>query len=293
MAAARGPAPEEARGGEEVEVEAEVEVDVVESNGKRTTRKITQWIFAERHEDGKHVYCKLGCLSDDGLSKKAYVAHTTSHVIRHCATHHKDLQDAFVRCCNTKAGINELLDSVNATDLDTSEKLRKRRKKSDSIWGKAVKMPNAVASDLHLLLWAVKNGISRNALNDKLFDSYVRSLGAITPANRHDLQAQHLPLLDELVRDTMVAALKDVQCISLSSDGWKDRARRDWINLVIVWISETPGLWQINCIEPDLIHVPVSATSATISYLIDESLSHIVPPSYFLFVMNFRPHMNF
>jgi len=266
---------------EEKAAEIEIFEEIECANGKkaRRTRKLTYWIFVERHEDGVHAYCKLGCIDDDGVNKRMFSAPNSSAVIRHCRTFHKAMCTRFEECCATGGNIKKLLASIDKIDFDTQEKLTKRRKRSQSLFAKSLKMEAAVASDLRLLMWAVKNGISRHALNDELFDDYIRSLGSITPANRHDLQDQHLPVLDLLVRQSMAANLKGAHCVSLSSDGWRDSARRDWINLVVVWISNAPTespMWQINCVEPDLIHVPINATAMNISYLINESLEPLV-----------------
>ena len=140
-----------------------------------------------------------------------------------------------------------------------------------------------VRSSLKLLMWAVSNNIPRIALNDVLFDSYHRDIGAPTVPNRHDLQAEYLPELDLLATADTVEELKEVLSVSLSADGYYDRVRRDWINVIIYWIkpvqSGVPGAaekWIIRIAKPNLIYLPSSATADNIETLITNSIDEFV-----------------
>jgi hypothetical protein len=258
------------------------EVDEVDGNGKRSrkTRKFTFWNFVEKI-DATNSYCKCGCLDSDGLSRKKYSTPFSGAIKRHVEKIHPQLYSLFLNCKQNRGNINELTESIAKLDGESVAKAAKRRRRSDSFFSKAVGLEMAVTSDLRLLLWAVTNGISRNALNDPLFDAYLKSLGSQLASNRHTLQDQYLPALDDLVVDTMSSELKEVKCIALSSDGWRDRARRDWINIVLSWISTSRlnlKKWEIFSVEPDLIYLPSSATADTIAYLINDSLESVVPP---------------
>jgi hypothetical protein len=282
------PVPEVENAGVEEEggEAAVVEVDVVGANGKRTreTRKFTLWNFVDRI-DANFAYCKCGCLENDGASRKKFSAPNTGLVRRHVEKLHPRLYSLFSNCQNNLGNYNELITAIAALDGAAVEKVAKRRRHSDQFFIKSSKLDRAAATDLRLVLWAVANGISRNALNDTLFDSYLKSLGCDIPPNRQTLQERHLPVLDDLVTSSMIDQLKSVLSVSTSSDGWRDRARRDWINVVVTWcdVSATdPKKWEIYSIEPDLIFLPSSATADTIAYLINNALDSVVPTSFFV-----------
>lgn len=257
-----------------------VEEDVVEGNGKRTrkTRKFTLWNFVDRI-DASYAYCKCGCLDTDGVERKKYFAANTGCVKRHVEKVHPQLYSLFSNCQNNLGNYNELIDTIARLDGEAVQKAGKRRRQSDQFFTKGLKLDKAVTNELRLVLWAVVNGISRNALNDPLFDSYLRGLGCQAAPNRHTLQEQHLPVLDQMVTETMREQLQKVQCVSLSSDGWRDRARRDWINIVVTWCEASqsnPKKWEIYSIEPELIFLPSSATADSIAFLINSALDTVV-----------------
>src|SRR6185295_4458384 len=104
-------------------------------------------------------------------------------------------------------------------------------------------------------------------LNDPLFDAYLRELGAEAAPNRHSLQAEYLPQLDELVVSEYSSQLKKTICVSLSADGWRDRIRRNWISLGFYFMVDDDGVWRIEVIHPDLIPISISSTSEAISEL--------------------------
>jgi hypothetical protein len=179
---------------------------------------------------------------------------------------------------NNTDNVNGLKEHIDARYADSLAYTNKKRKKQGKLEFKAVKLDKAVVSELRLMLWAVSNGISRNSLNDPLFDDFMKSLGTHLAPNRHTLQDEHLFVLDQLVLESIREKLKGVPCVSISSDGWRDNSRRDWINVVITWCGESPEkkTWKIFCVEPDLIFLPTSATAEAIAYLINQSVDSIV-----------------
>ncbi len=279
--------------GDEVELVEEEGDEVEAADGKRTrgTRKFTFWNFVDKIPGGSDVFCKCDCLdkNNGGVLRVRYAAPNTGAIKRHVEKHHPALFAKFEACKERKGNLNELFEEIDRLDGVATEKATKRRRKSDSFWSKATNLEKEVTSNLRLLAWAISCGVSRNALNDILFDSYHKSLGAPPPSNRHLLQDSYLPAFDELVRASIIESLKKASSVSLSSDGWRDRSRRDWINIVVQWIgdsSNTPKKWDILVVEPDLIFLPSSATSDTIAYLIDDSLEsfvlHLFIPSTFV-----------
>jgi hypothetical protein len=273
---------------DDVEIEEEGEEAPASGKRKRATRKLSYWAFVENINGVNEAYCKCGCLDADGVLRLRYAAPSTGAVKRHLEKHHKQFFSKFLACKDRNGNINELFELIEKANAEALEKAQKRRRRSDSFWAKSVQLEKEVSSNLRLLTWAVSCGVSRIALNDILFDAYHKSLGCEPPKNRHLLQDSYLPALDELLRERMVSDLKEVASVSLSSDGWRDNARRDWINIVIYWImeSQTPKRWHIKCMEPDLIFLPNSATADTIAYLIDgalEPIVHLISPFLYIF----------
>jgi hypothetical protein len=270
----------EAAVADEVADEIVIEEEQVDNNGKRsrTTRKFTFWNFVDKI-DASNSYCKCGCMDDDGISRKKYSAPTTGHVSRHVEKIHPELFTLFNNVKNTRGNFNELIERIDRLNDGALQKATKRRRLSDKFFSKSLKLQPAVTSDLRLLLWAIGNGVSRNAINDVLFDQYLRSLGTQPATNRHTLQNQYLPVLDDLVRAGFKDELKSLHSVAIASDGWRDRTRRDWINIVLAFIVDSeqgPKKWNIRNIEPDLVFLPSSATGDTIAYLINNVLDSIV-----------------
>jgi hypothetical protein len=266
-------------------MEGEIELDDEEvevgagPKRARITRKFTFWNFVDKIPGSTDSFCKCGCLDDGGVLRLRYATPNTGAVRRHVEKHHKSLFTKFEACIAKRGNLNELLEDIERLNGEATEKATKRRRKSDSFWARSTKLEKDVASNLRLLAWSISCGVSRNALNDILFDAYHKSLGCQPPSNRHLIQDSYLPAFDELVRASMVEDLKNVPCVSLSSDGWRDKARRDWINVVVQWIGDSkkfPKKWDIKVVEPDLIFLPSSATADTIAYLINGSLELFV-----------------
>ncbi len=276
-------APVEEVGNDEDEFELESDDEVAPEFGKRRreARKFTFWNFVEKI-DVSSGYCVLGCLDPDCATRKVYATPNTGAISRHVEKVHPDIFQLYQKCKNKEGNINDLAEKISKLNETAIGKLAKRRRLSDSFFAKSIKLEKDVASDLRLLFWAISNSISRNSLNDPLFDAWMKSLGVEQARNRHTMQNQHLVVVDELVRENMVDSLKQIPCVSISSDGWRDRARRDWVNLVVEFIREKeqspklPKLWEIVTIEPDLILLPSSATADTLAYLINDALDSIV-----------------
>ena len=179
---------------------------------------MTKWIFVEKI-DGNNVYCKCGCLSSDGTSRLKYAASTSGHADRHAKTNHGALYAEFLRCQNNQGNFNSLIETISELNDAALEKIRKKRRVSDHFFAKSIKLEAKTASDLRLVIWEIANGISRNAANDSLFDSYIRSLGANVVPNRHEQQEKFVPFLDSYVVKEMKQIVVGVPAVSLSSDG--------------------------------------------------------------------------
>lgn len=249
----------------------------------RQARRHTLWMFvrdpAEAAQAGvsivdPYVLCRVGC------KNKAVAG-------RHLRSFHGSLLESFNRCKNGLSNWNELEETIANFETDVLEKVKKARRLSDSFWKKVDRsVPGAMDRDavaqLLLLLWAVSNGIPRFALNDPILDAYHRHVGASPPSNRHTLQAEYLPILDNLVIRGYVQRLKGVASVSLLADGWRDLVRRDWLDAGVQWVEETvkdsQTTWSLQVVHLDLIFVPTSATSAAIHDLIATSVDDFVRP---------------
>lgn len=255
-------------------------LDDVEPGGlkrARTTRKFTLWNFVDGFGNSTS-YCKLGCLDEAGVSRMIYSTPNSGPINRHLFRWHKDILQMYNDTKINKQNINQLIEKIEQLDSAAVVKATKRRRQSDSFWAKAIKLEPSVISEIKLLMWAITNGISRNSLNDPLFDSFLKSVGAQMAPNRHTIHDQHLPVLDHLVLDSQRSELKNILSVALSSDGWRDRSRRDWVNIVVTFIrdSKTAKKWEIRVLEPDLIFLPSSATGDTIAFLINDVLDSVV-----------------
>ena len=244
-------------------------------------RNETLWIFVKRQEGSNYVTCLCGCMAKTGAGKLEYSAPNTGLVSAHLKVHHRDLLAEFQRCQNNDGDFNALKRKIETLDASLTEKIAKRIKKNDQFFSKALALPNAIAVDLRLTIWMVANAISRASINDCLFDSYLRTLGAPTAANRHVFQDTYLHALDDFVVEEMKARLAHVPCVSISSDGWRDRRRRDFIKVVLSWCDNiSPDRWGIQVIEPDFIYVPSDTTAESIESLVNDSLNFIVRFSF-------------
>jgi len=173
------------------------------------------------------------------------------------------------------------VDELDGVELAAIERLAKRRRTNDSFPVKSIDLDQSTSSDLNLLLWAVSNGISRDALNDVFFDAFLESVGKDPPENRH-MMDQYLHVLDDLVRASIGEALKSIPSVSVSSNGWRDSARRYWVNLVVEFIREktvpanAPKQWELVAFEPDIIILPSSVSSGISACLVNDALKYIV-----------------
>lgn len=103
-------------------------------------------------------------------------------------------------------------------------------------------------------------------------------VGAGAPvAKRSDLQDEHLRQLDFLVKREICERLKKSRSVSITSDGWRDRARRNWLDLGIAWISDSGDIWVLDVVDADLIPIPGAATGDILETLLKESVNEFVP----------------
>lgn len=250
---------------------------------RRTTRKLTGWIFVDMHDKtriGGMAFCKLGCLSKQGSDRLSYSATDTGAVARHMKAKHPDLWKDFEACKNDEDSVNRLTRQVEAQNDKILSTIAKKLALNNTFWANASDgLDTRVRNSLTLLMWAVSNGVSRICLNCPLFDAFLRGIGGQTAPNRHELHNVYLPVLDGLVLTEMERQLRGVDSVSLSADGWKDRKRREFISVTLYWVTEASDRkrWQISLVHADLIHLPGSATGETISELVSSAVESFVP----------------
>lgn len=252
----------------------------------RNTRKKTWWLFVEQSDISGQVICLCGCLSSDNSKRLVYSGPNTGLVKRHILLKHKYLHDEYLRCKNGDGNFNRIEETVDALNKKTLESLRIKRRRSDQFFKSIIDtgMDKYLKANLKLLMWSVANNVPRIALNDSLFDSYLNDIGAPAAPNRHSLQEDYLPQLDRLVVDEIMEELKCVTSVSLSADGYRDRVRRDWVNVTIYWIISVMGkekkeVWAIRLAKPDLLYLPESATAENIATLVNAAVDEFVPPT--------------
>src|SRR5262249_9084516 len=87
------------------------------------------------------------------------------------------------------------------------------------------------------------------------------------------------PSLDLLVKREIKARLMKVRSVSVTSDGWRDRVKRNWLDLGIAWIVETNAKWEIEVVfDVDLILLPGESTGDVLETAVRESVEEFVPP---------------
>jgi len=248
----------------------------------RTTRKLTAEIFAEFTDAvGKHVYCKLGCLARDNSSRLIYSFSSTASIERHAESKHKFLLENLERCKDNSAHVEELLKKVAALNEDALLRLSKLNKNSIKFNKKALALENKTKSELILLMWSIANGVPRNALNCPILDKFFKCIGSITAENRHDLGGMYLEQLDLLVQREQTKLLAETRFVCPTSDGWRDLARRDWVDLGVTFMIRLPKLFQIAVLDLDLIHVPFGTSGDVLEVLVRESIDERV---FFIFI---------
>ena len=258
--------PERVLAGNEADNSDSVEEE--DARKSRQTRKQTLWMFVERV--GQEAMCRCGCLKKDGADRLVYSAPTTGSVTQHMQAKHNDLYEEFQRCRNANGDWNRLIEDVEALNKATIGKISKRRRNSEKFYSSIVakNLEKGSVAVLKLLMWAVSNRIPRISLDDVLLDSYHKEIGATPAPNRQKLQDEFLVQLDDLIVKEYTEELSTVKCVSLSADGYRDKVRRDWINVTFYWCAlpklasnDLPKKWVIKVLKPDIIYLPSSATS--------------------------------
>jgi hypothetical protein len=248
---------------------------------RRVTRKVSPWIFVDRPGEGGGdlVTCRLGCLNikRDGLFQ--YSTKNTSHVIRHVEAKHPQFLSKYRKAQNNQYNFDALDKEALQQKEASIKSLEKMKKNFDKFFRKATSLDKKVEADLVLLCWSIANGVSRNSLNDAIFDYFLRLTGSTAAANRHDLQALYLPQLDGFVKREILHRLKTGRSVAVSSDGWRDSVRRNWLDLGLAWVSEEDGgsRWQIDVVDADLIYLPSEISGDIIETAVRQSVDEFVP----------------
>lgn len=246
---------------------------------RRVPRKTTYYIFTDRDGDPKRGKCILGCLADDNSGFLAYSTSSTWAVKRHVEARHPHFAEKFEKARNKTYSLVTLMEEIDAARQLSVAKLARSKRNADAFFRKLDSgLAKDVQANLKLSLWSVTNSVSRSAVNCPLFDSYTRDLGSMAPANRHDLSDKYLPELADLVREEIKGTLKPVRSVALLSDGWRDRARRNWIDIGIAWIAtKEDGTWAVEVADGDIVHVPGSSTGDVLETLVKEAVEDLVP----------------
>jgi len=277
--------PMELEGADEFEIDepvaaAQVAGQEPPQKKRRQTRKVTLFIFVERIPNNhKDVVCKCGCLSKDGSARLQYAAATVGHVKIHCAAHHPLLLTQFQSCKNAKGSFHVLEQNIENLNISALANIEKNKKNGSRFFKMVnIGLDHRIKVNLLLTMWSVANGVSRISVNCPIFDTYLKALGTEPALNRHLLEDVYVPAVDKLVIEDLVDDLSSCKSVSLSCDGWRDRARRDWIGVCVYWTSEETNvdLWKLRCVHSDLIYVPGSASANNLETFVLGSVAQYV-----------------
>lgn len=251
---------------------------------RRVSRIITAAIFVDMEPGSTNVYCRLGCISDDGVQKKRFAAPNNGHITRHVKEKHPLLWTMFEDLKRNTGNLNTLLTSIKNLN-DAAEKKVTKAAKSKLYFMKLVApgtgVPEKAQTDLVLLCWSIANVVGRLALNCPIFDFFLKKIGSIPAPNRHTLADVYLPQLDSLVRSVVQDALTTVQSVSLSCDGWRSNNRGDFINITMQYTAPKGAGWAIVVQHLDLVYLPGRSTGEHLSSIISDSANSFVRSCYF------------
>lgn len=279
-------------------IEGFVEVDEPDGTKKRISRRRTFRIFTEpeKQNNDSSSFCKLGCISDSTGDRLVYATPTTGAIKRHVSRHHALFLNQYLECKNHLDNFNKLLAAVESIDKATVAKIARKRQSTAQLYKSVTPgLENKARSELLLELWAVANNISRFALNDPIFDTFLRSVGADVSPNRHTLQERHLVVLDNVVLADIKARLAKTKAVSVSSDGWRDLTRKNWLDLNVYWTSDgvtSDGRpkWILESEDVALLFVSGAINGDVIESLIRSELNDLVlfnSPLFLNFLLNF------
>lgn len=245
----------------------------------RTARKLTANIFVEKIENHpkSHCYCKVGCLNDTLTGLFEYAATSTAIIERHCKAKHAALLDVFYAARDGQRSSIELDGLIANAHAKAQVAIEKHIKTRDKLYKHVERLPNKSRADLMGLAWAICNGVSRNAMNHPLLDKALASRGAQPFPNRHDLENSYLPMLDLAVTRVIRKQLSKIDAVSTSSDGWKDIAKRYWLDVGLAWMDISSNIeWRLQVIDLDIVQLLTNSTADVVETLILESISSYV-----------------
>jgi hypothetical protein len=264
--------------------ESDVEPEVGEGPApkkRRVTRKLTAKIFVEPipNHPKCHAYCKLGCLSADSATRWEFSVPHSSAAKKHAKAKHPEFFQKLADAKDTEESIKLLLESIEKANEATMKRLEKINAKKLQFFQRLDNgLTKKMRSELCLVAWAIANNIPRVALNCPLFDAYLASIGAESTSNRHDLAALHLEALDNLVMARYKKIFSTLPSISISHDGWKDRAKRNWVDLGAAFVVDSVETeWKISVLDLDIIPLPGQSDGENLETLLTESLQDFIP----------------
>ncbi len=253
----------------------------------RTARKLTANLLVEKIENHpkSHCYCKVGCLNDSLTGLFEYAATSTATIERHGKAKHSALLDVFYAVRDGRRSQIELEALIEKAHEKALATIEKHKRTSAKFYKQVERLPMKTRSDLMGLAWAICNGVSRNALNHPLLDKALASRGAQPFPNRHDLENAYLPMLDLAVTRVIRKKLSSVDAVSTSTDGWKDLAKRYWLDVGLAWVDISSNIeWKLEVIDLDLIQLLTNSTAAVVETLILESISSFVRFTFLILI---------
>lgn len=239
-------------------------------------RTYAMFVHTKQTDENPYVTCRCGCISASGDAPLSYHGQVIG---RHVRTHHPELHKEFKSAKKGEHNFNELEAKIRALDEEAQTSMKTRRMTIDNFFTKKHEaFDHVTRANLLLLMWACANSIPRFVMDCPLFDAMYRQLGCNPGPNRHEIQSKYLPQLDRLVVNDFRLRLKNAKVVSLSADGYRDRVRRDWIDVSICYV-ESGAKWTIEVLHPDIVLITQSATADTIELLVSEMVQDWVTQS--------------
>ena len=177
-------------------------------------------------------------MSSDSTSRWEFAAPNSGAVARHFAPKHPEFYQKYNTAKKTEESINSLIADVEKANDAAFKRLEKLNAKKLQYFRRLDNgLTKKMRPELCLVSLAVANNVPRVALNYPLFDAYHVSIGAEPTSNRHDLAGIHVEALDNLVVAQYKKTLASRESVEMSQDGWKDRAKRNWVDLGQGWLK--------------------------------------------------------
>ena len=211
------------------------------------------WFCVTRTERGNEIICRHPSCS------AAMHTTTTSNILRHFETHHKEMFKAINLTMldgkDPKFIIEQLFDEARV-----HHQLRtvNRFMSTDSSGG------NKLPRNMKILIWLISSGRPFDTVSDPMFREIFEEFGVVLPSPRDLLR--HVEPIKEAVVHNISLQLARMPFFAVSSDGWTDARLRHFISNVYHAID--PDTWVLSKFVLDLVPWHGSTTVEAVAAMI-------------------------